>query len=70
VEIMDMSFAIQAGCAERLVTHRKELKARVYDVPADLDEKVAWLKLNAMGVTIDKLSEAQKAYLSDWKEGT
>ncbi len=70
VEIMDMSFAIQAGCAERLVTHRKELKARVYDVPADLDEKVAWLKLKAMGVQIDKLSESQKAYLSDWKEGT
>jgi len=70
VEIMDMSFAIQAGCAERLVTRRKELKAKVYDVPADLDEKVAWLKLKAMGVQIDKLSKSQKAYLSDWKEGT
>jgi adenosylhomocysteinase len=70
VEIMDMSFAIQAGCAERLVTHRKELKPKVYDVPPEMDELVARLKLKAMGVTIDSLSEAQKAYLCDWKEGT
>ncbi|MFO7618251.1 MAG: adenosylhomocysteinase [Thermoplasmata archaeon] len=70
VEIMDMSFAIQAGCAERLVTHREELKAKVYDVPAEMDELVARLKLKAMGVTIDSLSEVQKAYLCDWKEGT
>jgi adenosylhomocysteinase len=70
VEIMDMSFAIQAGCAERLVTHRKELEAKVYDVPSDMDEYVARLKLKAMGVTIDELSAGQKAYLCDWKEGT
>jgi len=70
VEIMDMSFAIQAGCAERLVTHQKELKAKVYDVPAEMDEMVARLKLKVMGVTIDKLSDVQKAYLCDWQEGT
>lgn len=70
VEIMDMSFAIQAGCAERLVTHRKELKPGVYDVPPEMDELVARLKLKAMGVTIDSLSKDQKAYLCDWKEGT
>jgi len=70
VEIMDMSFAIQAGCAERLVTQRKELKAHVYDVPPDMDEHVARLKLKAMGVSIDSLSEVQKAYLCEWKEGT
>lgn len=70
VEIMDMSFAIQAGCAERLVTHRKELKPHVYDVPSDMDDKVARLKLKAMGVEIDTLSKSQKAYLNDWKEGT
>jgi adenosylhomocysteinase len=67
---MDMSFAIQAGCAERLVTHRKELKAKVYDVPAEMDEKVARLKLKVMGVKIDTLSKVQKAYLCDWQEGT
>ena len=70
VEIMDMSFAIQAGCAERLVTHRKELKPKVYDVPPEMDELVARLKLKALGVTIDSLSDVQKAYLCDWKEGT
>ncbi len=70
VEIMDMSFAIQAGCAERLVTHREELKPKVYDVPPEMDELVARLKLKAMGVTIDSLSDVQKAYLCDWKEGT
>jgi adenosylhomocysteinase len=70
VEIMDMSFAIQAGCAERLVTHRKDLKPKVSDVPPEMDDLVARLKLKAMGVTIDSLSEAQKAYLCDWKEGT
>lgn len=70
VEIMDMSFAIQAGCAERLVTHRKELEPKVYDVPPEMDELVARLKLKAMGVTIDSLSDVQKAYLCDWKEGT
>ncbi|MBA3046288.1 MAG: adenosylhomocysteinase [Candidatus Thermoplasmatota archaeon] len=70
VEIMDMSFAIQAGCAERLVTHREQLEAKVYDVPPEMDDLVARLKLKAMGVTIDSLSDVQKAYLCDWKEGT
>ena len=70
VEIMDMSFAIQAGCAERIITQKDELQARVYDVPPELDEKVARLKMKVLGVEIDKLTEAQVAYLSDWKEGT
>ncbi len=70
VEIMDMSFAIQAGCAERIITHKDELQPKVYDVPLDMDEKVARLKMKALGVEIDTLTEAQVAYLSDWKEGT
>ncbi|MCK5397140.1 MAG: adenosylhomocysteinase [Thermoplasmata archaeon] len=70
VEIMDMSFAIQAGCAERIITQKDELQPRVYDVPPELDEKVARLKMKALGVEIDTLTEAQVAYLSDWKEGT
>ena len=70
VEIMDMSFAIQAGCAERIITHKGELEPKVYDVPPELDEKVARLKMKALGVEIDTLTEAQVAYLSDWKEGT
>ncbi len=70
VEIMDMSFAIQAGCAERVITHKDELQPRVYDVPPEMDEKVARLKMKALGVEIDTLTEVQIAYLSDWKEGT
>jgi len=70
VEIMDMSFAIQAGCAERIITHREELQPGVYDVPAEMDQHVARLKLKAMGVEIDSLSDVQKKYLGDWKEGT
>ena len=70
VEIMDMSFAIQAGCAERLVTRRQDLEPKVYDVPPELDDIVARLKLKDMGITIDALSDDQKAYLSGWKEGT
>ena len=70
VEIMDMSFAIQAGCAQRIITHKDELQSKVYDVPPELDEKVARLKMKALGVEIDTLTEAQVAYLGDWKEGT
>ncbi|RLC73973.1 MAG: adenosylhomocysteinase [Chloroflexi bacterium] len=70
VEIMDMSFAIQAGCAERVVTHREQLEPKVYDVPSEMDDRVASLKLKALGVEIDCLTEAQNKYLCDWKEGT
>ena len=70
VEIMDMSFAIQAGCAERIITHKDELQPKVYDVPSDMDEKVARLKMKALGVEIDSLTEAQISYLNDWQEGT
>ena len=70
VEIMDMSFAIQAGCAERVITHKDELQPKVYDVPSDMDDKVARLKMKALGVEIDSLTEAQISYLNDWQEGT
>jgi adenosylhomocysteinase len=70
VEIMDMSFAIQARCAEHLAKQGKHLSPRVYDVPRDIDEGVARLALDAMGVEIDSLTAAQKAYLTSWTEGT
>ncbi|MCK5024393.1 MAG: adenosylhomocysteinase, partial [Thermoplasmata archaeon] len=63
VEIMDMSFAIQAGCVERVITLKDELLPKVYDVPPELDEKVARLKMKALGVEIDTLTEVQIAYL-------
>jgi adenosylhomocysteinase len=67
--VMDMSFANQALCAEHLVRH-PGLGAGVHDVPPEIDREVARLKLAAMGVAIDTLSDAQRAYLASWREGT
>ena len=62
-EIMDMSFAIQALGLAYLAQHGKDMENRVYNVPAEIDRRVAELKLAAMGFAIDELSPAQKAYL-------
>ncbi len=70
VEIMDMSFSIQALSLEYLVKHHKRMEPRVYDVPSELDDAVARIKLRTMGVELDELTEAQKRYLSGWEEGT
>jgi adenosylhomocysteinase len=67
---MDMSFANQALCLEHLAKHHAELERRVYDVPPEIDAEVARLKLQAMGVTIDQLTEEQARYLNSWEEGT
>ncbi|MFQ5883678.1 MAG: adenosylhomocysteinase [Thermoplasmata archaeon] len=70
VEIMDMSFSIQALCARYLVKNHKILENKVYDVPKSIDEKVAKIRLRSWRVEIDKLSQEQKEYLSGWSEGT
>ena len=70
VEIMDMSFAIQAVSAGYLVDHAAKLKPRLYPVPANLDLKVAQLKLRSLGIGIDRLTKGQRAYLESWREGT
>jgi adenosylhomocysteinase len=70
VEIMDMSFAIQAVSAGYLAAHAAKLKPRVYPVPADLDLKVARLGLKSLGIRIDSLTKEQRAYLDSWREGT
>jgi len=70
VEIMDMSFAIQALCLEYLDFSTQMLEPEVYDVPDHIDELVARLKLETMGIKIDKLSKEQQAYIRGWKEGT
>ncbi|MBE6554247.1 MAG: adenosylhomocysteinase [Ruminococcaceae bacterium] len=62
-EIMDMSFAIQAKGLEYLALNAGKLEKRVYAVPAEIDRRVAEIKLAAMQVSIDTLSDAQKAYL-------
>ena len=68
-EVMDMSFANQALCVEHLAKNEK-MAAKVYAVPKEIDETVAMLKLNAMGVYIDELTREQKRYLSTWEMGT
>jgi adenosylhomocysteinase len=68
-EVMDMSFADQALVAEWL-WKSKELKIEVHDVPKEIDDLVASIKLNSMGVKIDKLTDEQKKYLTSWSEGT
>jgi len=68
--VMDMSFATQALSSEWAMKNRKKLKAQVYSVPKDVEDWVARLKLTTMGVHMDKLSPAQKEYLSSWAVGT
>jgi adenosylhomocysteinase len=68
--VMDMSFANQALAAEYLVKHSGELKPNVYPVPEHLDQQIAKLKLESLGVTIDKLTPEQERYLASWQEGT
>ena len=68
--VMDMSFANQALCAEYMAQHASELSIDVYDVPAELDRQVAALKLQAMGLATDTLTEEQAAYLAGWEAGT
>jgi len=70
VEIMDMSFAIQAVSAGYLAEHAAGLKPRVYPVPEGLDLKVARLKLVSLGLRTDRLTKEQRAYLESWREGT
>ena len=68
--VMDMSFANQALSAEYIVKNESQMENRVYLVPPELDASVAQLKLQALGVTIDELTEEQHAYLNSWTMGT
>jgi adenosylhomocysteinase len=68
--VMDMSFANQALCAEHIAKHHKDLALAVHDVPQEIDREVARLKLRAMGVTIDTLTDEQQKYLASWESGT
>jgi adenosylhomocysteinase len=68
--VMDMSFANQALSAEFMLQNSASLENDVYSVPQDIDTEIARLKLNAMGVKIDKLTPEQKKYLASWEMGT
>jgi len=70
VEIMDMSFSIQALALEYLVRNHAAMEAKVYPVPAEMDELVARTKLRSMGIAIDQLTPEQARYLCEWREGT
>ena len=68
--VMDMSFANQALALEYLLQHAKELENKVYGVPEAIDREIARLKLEAMGLRIDVLTDEQRKYLASWEEGT
>ncbi len=68
--VMDMSFANQALSASYLAREGRNLERQVYRVPQELDARVAQLKLAAMGIAIDTLTEEQRRYLTSWQEGT
>ena len=68
--VMDMSFANQALSVEYLVKNASSLEKKVYSVPEEIDREVARLKLRAMGMSIDTLTEEQARYLESWEEGT
>jgi adenosylhomocysteinase len=66
--VMDMSFATQALAVEHLVREAGALPPRVLDVPHGIDEEIARLKLSALGVSIDELTEEQRLYLHSWQQ--
>ncbi|MBK9547279.1 MAG: adenosylhomocysteinase [Dehalococcoidia bacterium] len=68
--VMDMSFANQALGAEWIALNHTKLEKTVYEIPHDVDQEIARLKLHAMGVAIDYLTEEQLRYLTSWQEGT
>jgi adenosylhomocysteinase len=68
--VMDMSFANQALSAEYAVEHAAELERKVYPVPEEIDREIARLKLETMGIEIDRLTDEQAQYLASWSEGT
>ncbi|HEY3209214.1 MAG TPA: adenosylhomocysteinase [Actinomycetota bacterium] len=68
--VMDMSFANQALSVEWIVQNSGKLETRVHGVPREIDQAVAGLKLAAMGVDIDQLTEEQKDYIGSWEQGT
>jgi adenosylhomocysteinase len=68
--VMDMSFAGQALSAEHVAKHHAELTNQVYTVPEDIDREIARLKLLALGIHIDAMTEEQVRYMASWEAGT
>ncbi|MDD1704389.1 MAG: adenosylhomocysteinase [Methanoregula sp.] len=70
VEVMDLSFAVQALSARYIAKNGKELKGGVYEVPQEIDENIARMKLASLGLSIDELSKEQERYSQSWDIGT
>jgi adenosylhomocysteinase len=70
IEVMDLSFALQALCTLHIAKNGKKMKGGVYEVPNEIDEQVANLKLSSLGLSIDTLSREQKRYGCSWDIGT
>jgi len=68
--VMDMSFANQSLGAEYMLKHGDQMGHQVYPIPQDIDHEIARLKLQAMGIAIDVLTDEQREYLTSWQEGT
>ncbi len=68
--VMDMSFATQALSTEYVIKNKNKLSPKVFDVPKEIDQWVASLKLKSMHIAIDTLTKEQEKYLSSWEEGT
>ena len=69
-DVMDLSFALQALSVRYIVENRGRLPIDVLDVPAEIDQRVACLKLSTMGVKLETLTDEQRRYLSSWELGT
>lgn len=70
IEIMDGSFALQALSCQYIVKNKGKLEAKVYDVPKEIDKKVASLILNSHGIMLDELTKEQIKYINEWRIGT
>ena len=70
IEVMDLSFALQALCTLHIAKNGRKMKGGVYEVPQEIDEQVANLKLSSLGLRIDEMTNEQKKYLCSWDIGT
>jgi adenosylhomocysteinase len=70
IEVMDLSFALQALCTRYIAMNGRKLEGGVYEVPQEIDEQVAHLKLSSLGLSVDIMTQEQKKYLSSWDIGT
>jgi adenosylhomocysteinase len=68
VEIMDLTFAIQALCAHRLASEHASMENRVYVLPKEIDDEVARMKLDAVSMGVDALTREQEEFLAGWRE--